>query len=197
VVSTLKSKIATRCASSAPVIVGYSIGGFIAFEICRRLEREGLPVKLLIMLDTSAVYIPAPKKPLIAQCIEAARKGPKSALARWPFIVAMRFGRLELARVWISILRTVFGASQIRWMRLDLLVAYWMVIVRRFELCAYGRRVVLFKAKKGRPRILDKALGWTPYISDLDVIEVDGDHWSMLRNSSLLEALDATLARLN
>jgi thioesterase domain-containing protein len=197
VVAALTDSIMEKCGGAAPVVVGYSVGGFVAFEICRRLDCRGLPPKLLIMLDSSAFYVPAPRRRLIVQIADAARSNLEAAIATVPFLVAVRYQQLEAARRWLLLLRRIAGPSRAKGMRLALLVAYWLSAIREFRLGPYRGRVVLFKAKKTRPRLLDPALGWTPYAPQVEVVVVDGDHWSMLRNTALLEKIADAIRSLS
>jgi thioesterase domain-containing protein len=187
------AEIKRVCAPVPPVVVGYSVGGFIAFEICCRLEKAGFPVRLLIMLDSSAVYVQAPQQKLLHQILAAARSNLGAAIARVPFLVAMKCGRLEVARVSLSCFRRLFGSSRGKDMRTALLVEYWISASRDFRLSRYEGRIVLFKAKKSRPRIPDLVLGWEPYARSIKAVEVEGDHWSMLRNPALIEKISAIL----
>jgi thioesterase domain-containing protein len=41
-------------------VVGYSMGGLIAFEVCRQLVARGLPVALAGILDTAPAGVPVP-----------------------------------------------------------------------------------------------------------------------------------------
>lgn len=42
-------------------VVGYSLGGLIAFEVCRQLVARGLPVALTGILDTAPAGVPVPE----------------------------------------------------------------------------------------------------------------------------------------
>lgn len=112
------------------------------------------------------------------------------------FLLALSLGWLEAARRWLGISRHVFDDRAVRWVRMELLVLYWLAIVKDTALGPYDGQVLLLKARKGRPRITDPALGWTPYLSRLEIVAVEGDHWTMLRHLQGLERLDRALADL-
>jgi amino acid adenylation domain-containing protein len=44
----------TQLAGRPPVLVGYSFGGLVAFELARQLEAQGMPAAHLVILDTPA-----------------------------------------------------------------------------------------------------------------------------------------------
>ena len=191
VVAGLVERLGGACRST--VVVGYSIGGYLAFDVCRRLAQAGAPVRLLLMLDSSAFFVPPERTSLASELVQSARAGARRVLVAAPFLVALRSGRLELARRWLALLRRVGGASRGGDLRLRLLVAYWFEATARRDLRPYDGPVVLLKARKGRPRIADATLGWSPLAPRLKVCVVEGDHWTVLQSPDLLRQVAAEL----
>jgi thioesterase domain-containing protein len=193
VILKLTRTITKTFETNTTVMVGYSVGGYIAFEVCRRLESAGYAVPILIMLDSSAYYNPI-EKSFPKQVAASLRRGFKQAAAEVPFLIALRSRQLEAARLWTLALRKVFGSHRATDLRKQLLIEYWLRSIHPSTLANYGGRVVLLKAKKTRPRITDPTLGWNVYAPLLEVSEVEGDHWSMLDGQGTLETLREILS---
>jgi thioesterase domain-containing protein len=194
VVNSLAESILADCSGIQPVIVGYSIGGFIGFEVCRRLERQGLPVRLLIMLDTNAKASIASEPNMRTQLAQRAGSGLATVLATVPFLIAMKYKQLRAARLWLVTLRRIFRRRPMNQMRVSLLAAYWRIAIKRVELGLYSGRVLLVKANKNRPRLSDAALSWESYALNMDVVTVEGDHWSVVQSADTLQSISENLA---
>ena len=178
------------------VVVGYSTGGYLAFEACRRLAKAGASVRLLLMIDSSAFFVPSAPSSLTDEIVQSARAGLAKTVVSAPFLVAMRCGKLELARRWLLGVRHISGRSRCPEWRLRLLIAYWLKAIERLHLQPYEGQIVLLKASRGRPRIVDSTLGWGPLAPSLKVGVVDGDHWTMLRSPDLVHQVFNELSRV-
>ncbi|MHA7875722.1 type I polyketide synthase [Roseivivax sp.] len=175
-----------RIQPEGPYLVGgFSGGGITAFEIARQLEALGDAVALVAMLDT-----PLPqKRPLLAvdraviQLQEARRKG-----FGYPLVWARNRIRWEIEK------RRARGATEMAeaFHNLEIEAAF-LGAVARYEPAPYAGRVALFRPPlRAKWRVAGGRLvnderaylthdnDWGGHLSDLEVIEVPGDHDSMV-----------------
>jgi thioesterase domain-containing protein len=159
-------------------LLGWSLGGNIAFAIAEELERRGAQVGLLVILDTNLLdldsietepwviynlvlaqfgYVPAltPADPdPEARMLDAVRRQPGRGLAEWP---AQRLGALQ--RV---IRNNVAVARAHRPGRVH---------------CA----LLLFSATRNEPTLAEKLQGWRRFVDgQIEAVELDCDHLEML-----------------
>ncbi|HLM25144.1 MAG TPA: condensation domain-containing protein, partial [Pyrinomonadaceae bacterium] len=170
---------------------GWSMGGVVAFEMARQLAAEGDRVQLLALIDS---YAP--------QSIE-------------------RPEHFDLLRMFVEDLEGTFGRSlgfspgELRQLSLEVLLEKARVLEMvpdelglaelqgLFELYranlsalfAYEPRVYAGKVTIFRSTVSDPAHGWTPYAPNLEVFEIEGDHYSII-NGPPVKVLAARLGEL-
>ncbi|MFV0245147.1 MAG: type I polyketide synthase [Qingshengfaniella sp.] len=169
-------------------IGGYSGGGITAYEIARQLEAAGETVGLLVMLDT-----PLPQRPLLHRVDKALmkfqdiRSGGLAYFAtwarnRWAWEVAKlrrRFGQVEPEPETQFQNRAIEAAFYASLTKYDLqpwdgpVVLYRPPLDRHYKV-AGGREISLAR------EYVYPDNDWTRWIPGLDVIEVPGDHDSMV-----------------
>ena len=170
---------------------GYSLGGIIAFEMTRQLENMGKTVAVLIMFDTFIVKNTQLKPGLYKAVHKVAARTAK-------FLYT--FGLL-LSEPQKTIQHKIFMWKQsyrrIRGLRLendngldkdfDLLNELNRVhelAEVNYKLSYYPKKLHLFRARKASRYMNDfKYLGWKPYVKDIELHLVDGDHITMFDNS--------------
>ncbi|UJR80236.1 type I polyketide synthase [Sandaracinus amylolyticus] len=171
------------------MIGGFSGGGITAYEMAHQLRKAGEEVSLLLLLDT-----PLPlRAPLSAKdraaikLVELKQKGP-AYVAEW----AQR--RLEWEA---SKLRKRFeepeGDTRSDEFRSELIGQAFRDALPRYVMRQYTGKVTLFRPAPqpqwvlGEGVLIDKDRhyiladnGWTPWVSQLEIHEVPGDHDSMV-----------------
>jgi acyl-CoA synthetase (AMP-forming)/AMP-acid ligase II/thioesterase domain-containing protein len=132
------------------VLVGYSGGGVVAFEIAHRLRERGTPTRVLL-LDAAAGGTTMPPQP-------------------WPGLV--RASKRAAMRTWLR----VFPASTVpREQRYRAFYHLGGAAARRYELPTDQIPVTLI-----HPRGSALAAQWRARVREVTTIEVGGDHYSML-----------------
>ncbi len=148
---------------------GYSLGGYVAIEIARRLLARGDEVRVLALLDTYA------------------RGGSQSLLRRFfglSLADKLSYVQKRTSRYWKS------GKKRIEFLFLPPAVKK----VRRacafagnsYQLQPYPDRIALFRAsEKGLRGLEDSQDGWHKYAADLEIYEIDGDHGNILNEPNV------------
>ena len=204
---------------------GMCAGGLIAFEMARQLEHSGETVERVLMLDSALPNLPHKAAPSDARrsgrlksAMQAAREGRgllPGAVAALGVLVrkvvntaAWELGRVRRERQdrhRLQVLERVLSEGK-AWpaglRSLDFRAIYNHA-ERRYVPGSSGLRAVLVRARSGSgndtPYIdvyQDPMLGWAGVVRQLDVIDVDGGHSSMLQEphaASLAGALRAHL----
>ncbi len=190
---TLEQGLPPLTANKRLILIGYSIGGTLAFALADRLCRRGQPTHLVILIDSSAVYYPS-ETSLTEDIRNGLRQGIHHLVRNLPLQLALRFGWLSAARAYVAYgrainIRSMRGATKI------LLVRYWVNAISNVRLPIYSGRVILYKAVKHRPRIKEFDLGWGPFAKNLQIKPIPGDHWSILDQPELYHDLHAVLSK--
>jgi acyl-CoA synthetase (AMP-forming)/AMP-acid ligase II/thioesterase domain-containing protein/acyl carrier protein len=179
-------------------LTGYSIGGQLAFEIARQITHRGEIVAFVGLIESTAGTTPVSWRQRLRNRIELLRQRPirkTLAFAREAFVrpgmwfrrrfhqvLVDQYGeRYETLPAWLHQMADAYAAAH-----------------KGFVLMPYGGTVTLFRARNGIARIRREAdLGWGRVRTGrLDIIDVDGDHPSVLTTdvASLAAALTAALA---
>jgi acyl-coenzyme A synthetase/AMP-(fatty) acid ligase/thioesterase domain-containing protein/acyl carrier protein len=157
-------------------IAGYSAGGFIAYEIARQLTRAGEEVVFTGLIDTAIAREQLPAWKRVARQATIFRRRPRTTAARYLRALARR--AMWLAR-WVR-----NGGTQPFRPRPSAEVlannAFFESLERQRAVQPYDGPVTLFLAKQGdgsRP-----AAGWDAYCPNVRVIEVEGEHYTIIRD---------------
>ena len=167
---------------------GFSGGGITALEIARQLGAEGQAVAQLVLLDTLLPVRPAPSltDKALMKVQDLRREGPRYLLKwvadRWAW-ERRRLVRAEAAEP--SQGRGAFNNHRIGQAHLDAVAAYRL---RPAAVPTVLFRPPLDRHWKGaggrwisrKREYVTEDNGWSPWIADLTVIEVPGDHDSMV-----------------
>ena len=199
--------------SSPCVIVGYSLGGMIAFEAAHALQRAGGNVGLVLLVDAGAMFLSGATRGPLWQSLRSIWRNAASGtpsdfsfLARlsasladsWRLflwlkarIPKMLKGRLQSAKKYFSPEARPSGYLNKQGVPIDQTVIDRLVRVaarawRPRPLDASG---VLFRAKAPNEELLtgyDFSRGWrTLFDRGLEVVQASGDHWSMVGDANL------------
>ncbi|HSK65052.1 MAG TPA: thioesterase domain-containing protein, partial [Pyrinomonadaceae bacterium] len=176
---------------------GWSMGGVIAFEMARQLDEQGECVEVLALIDSYApqsIATPDQRDLLRAfvEDFEGVSGGSlgfslddlrQLSLEESLAVLLERARASELAPDELG-LAELQGLFELYRANLSALFAY--------EPRAYAGKVTLFSS--GVPDS-DLAHGWTPYAADLNVIEIEGDHYSIV-NGPAVKTLAARLGEI-
>ena len=179
---------------------GWSMGGVIAFEMARRLSEEGERVSLLALIDS---YVP--------QSVEG-REGFDSHDLLRMFAEDFKelsgggfeFSHEDLRRLSVDeglglLLERARASEAVpEGLTLPELRALFerygtnLAALLAYEPRAYAGKLTLFKSGAAGT---DPARGWAPYAADSEVLEIEGDHYSIV-NGPPVEVLAAHLGEL-
>jgi thioesterase domain-containing protein len=197
--------------SSPCVLAGHSFGGLMAFEAAHQLQEQGGKVDMVILLDAQAKY-PAPHQIAWQMLQNAWKRAPKCLTAQTSQSIASRLARSwsiiswmlakELRRFGRWFLQAVLqdpGAltpkfddlgRPLNWGLIERLYAN---ASRAYRLRYLDARGVLFRAEPTDDRVaqaLGDSLGWNNLFSrGLEIVEVAGDHVTMMRRQPHVRAL--------
>ncbi|HEX6614212.1 MAG TPA: amino acid adenylation domain-containing protein [Rhodanobacteraceae bacterium] len=186
-------------------LAGRSMGGMIAYEMARQLHAQGEQIALLALLDT---YGPGNHH------FELQRSGSLRRMGHAWRGRLNRLRRADLAKLrrwaadfayWRGLWAT--DAIRLRWARatgrtLPHALRYRVLLKSNqrayynYAPPPYPGKVTLFRAAEHPPEMAASfALGWEKANVDLEVIQMTGDHDSLVEQPSLVPMFRATLAR--
>ncbi|HVR07787.1 MAG TPA: amino acid adenylation domain-containing protein, partial [Thermoanaerobaculia bacterium] len=189
-----------RCRPTGPYLLGgWSLGGVVAYEMACQLAREGDEVDLLALFDSSPGSAgdlrPPPDDALLLQlfggvplpALEGEGRGLDLDRQLQHLLAVPRLARLLPADTGAAELRPLFEEFR------DNALGLW-----HYRATPYRGRVLLFRAARSlapEPALgaADPRLGWDELCPSLELREVPGDHYSMLR-SPQVEVLAGMLA---
>jgi thioesterase domain-containing protein len=168
---------------------GFSGGGLTALEMAQRLRAEGEEIGLLVMLDTP-LPVQAPltaRDRAMIQLISLQQKGPRY-FTEW----AENRVKWEISKVQKRF-RKIDEEYSPEQYKSDAVGAAFQAAVSAYRVEHYPGRLTLFRPKLdkayhvGPNRFLTRERsvvlednGWSEHVSHVDVIEVPGDHDSMV-----------------
>ncbi|MCP3162268.1 alpha/beta fold hydrolase, partial [Myxococcus qinghaiensis] len=188
------------------ILGGWSMGGVIAFEMARELERQGQQVEQLVLLDSfapgdeSLMTSPEDALLLTGMAMDLARTAGAESTLRPELLMGLtedeQFARFaEHAR----------GAGWLPPEVQDTDLQAWRDVTRAnlralsaYRPGPYGGPMLLLRAKDAkRERAVDASHGWSRWVApgQLTVEDVGGDHYSALR-APYVNALASRLARI-
>jgi thioesterase domain-containing protein len=180
---------------------GYSGGGIVAYEMAQRLRAEGLHVSL-VFLDTfhPAVRPRAPSRAERLEFLIAEGGGPYLS----------RTGKAKLVRT-VEQFASRWRIRYHQWRQEALPFAVreahithaFDTAVHRYVIRPYDGPVTLYKARTTNASFdhVDGSLGWAELIPELEVVEVPGDHETVMNEPNVqvlinhLKGLIASVSR--
>lgn len=174
------------------LLLGYSLGGLLAFELAQRLTTRGLSVPFVGLLDTRSQ--PSKRTSLVDRLDWFVRQGLQldmdvAALAEVTD-AAERAERIRGRAIAQGAIDESVSATRLASMAQ--MYEATTALVADYAPAAYDGPVVLFRASDpdGEPH----DLGWRRVAPYLQVIDVTGDHFSMMR-APHVRSLSAALAQ--
>ncbi|HEX7828436.1 MAG TPA: AMP-binding protein [Thermoanaerobaculia bacterium] len=173
-------------------IAGYSAGGMVTLDVARQLSLAGQHVAFAGMIDTALDTTLGPKWKRLAKHLDLLVHHPRTHTPRYLGAIGRR----------------LMGMT--RWLRgkgfslyaeppvVPPLQVLYSAVRKRDALQPYSGRVTLFIARHGwGTDALHRDLGWNRYCANLDVVEVDGEHMTVLHEdvASLAHAMRDAISR--
>ncbi len=192
-------QVRSVCPEGPVLLAGISIGGLMAFEVAQHLAGQGDPPAGLFLLDTAAPELRSQRRRYRAGAWLERRERWIRALSRqWrSFRLPPREqGRRLVAKIHRVALRSWdrIGAARSR-ARRERFKEDYRRVADRYVPSPYDGPVILFRseAPAGNPA-LEKDLGWGAFARHLEVVNVPGDHCSMIF-PPLVDAFAETMQR--
>jgi acetoacetyl-CoA synthetase len=180
------------------LLVGYSFGGVVAFEMARRLSAKGEDIALLVLLDS---YTHQRSWPMNSRLSLWWRRASRriSAATEVPFVETATFSLRRISDTARN-LRTYGRPYGPRRFQLDPSrpAAVQRVLVsceaalRRYQPCFYPGKVTFLKAATGVSYPSDPTKIWSHLVRELEVHTVSGEHRELVRAH-----VDSLVARLS
>ena len=169
---------------------GFSGGGITAYEMARQLRAAGEEVAMLVMLDTPLpLPVEASRADRVKIQLQRFRREGLGAVTTW---VKKRI-KWEMERLRARLGAETEAAEEPATFHSQAIEAAFRTSLQAYRLQAEPVRVWLFRPKL--PKVYDLGGGryankdrelvfednrWTPYVRELHVVEVPGDHDSMV-----------------
>jgi len=187
---------------------GFSLGGFVAYEMARQLKAMGAEVALLALVDCSGPLLRLSKADgIIGHLCNLSRLEAHRIPAYLRKTVAkeLRRGLRSLGLAEVLGVQTSESARLLRKLGVKLGPREHAVAVanlkamRAYEPGAYDGALTIFRARVRPPRgYSDPHAGWSGLVPSVVIREVPGDHGSMMSEphvQRLAEALEESLER--
>ena len=172
---------------------GFSGGGLVAYEMARQLVAAGETVADVIMLDT-----PVPNRDVLSLFDRVVMKMQDLKRERGAFVGKWLRNRQAWARTHQARQNAANGESSAADFHNESIHAAFLRALARYEVAPYDGNVVLLRPKMnvvyrlpggrmlqdGRNPVSEDN-GWSPFASGLTVVEVPGDHDSMVLNPNV------------
>jgi amino acid adenylation domain-containing protein len=184
---------------------GWSMGGVVAFEMARQLRLKGKEVSLLAIFDAAAPSLNATVRSY----------GEIEAILGFAQTLQLPIHKLVVSAEQLSELTMdellaflLEKAKEAEIMPMDIglsdIKRYYEVFKANLNaLASYrpqrgGGKLVLFRAaEQSLDHLKDSMMGWDSLVDDVEVIDVPGDHYSMLREPHSRVVAQELLTRLN
>lgn len=169
---------------------GYSGGGLVAFEMAHQLHDAGEEVGLVVLLDTFPPTVPQRHATGFGRVRRLFEDGPSYLLHIVRHRVIDRRRAIRTAKVAELLARDEPIPSELRNEHLD---TNFTEAAARYRLRPWSGRVLLMRAQKLAFvfRTLDETYGWSSVVEHLEVIEVPGDHNTVMLGPSAARLADA------
>jgi thioesterase domain-containing protein len=169
----LESQVLARGSGGPYTLAGFSLGGVLAFEVARRLERRGEQVERVVLLDSFLVRRRAPldwAQVRLRMFLAKACEDPRATLAR-----LARRGRVALGK------ETPNRADQIRDRCLRATFRY---VPSQIAAPAVLVRSMRYATASDRPEnnLFAATQAWEPHVGQLEVAELDCSHMQLVND---------------
>ncbi len=176
------------------MLAGYSFGGLIAFEMAKQLKKKGKEIVMLGMFDTIV-------RPYITRKMDdrssAKRTSDKIKKAAWVMgnfvkspIGSFKYRSFTTKRKIGRLFHNAFGKKQSNG-EVDFLAKVDranFIAYENYVVTPYDGTIHLFRAKENRFYLKDfEFLGWLPYVKEVVVKEVPGDHLNLFDGKNGVE----------
>jgi thioesterase domain-containing protein len=174
------SEIAKVSPSGPYLLGGYSAGGIVAFEMAQRLASAGHTVPLLVLLDTFGPRVKPLPTSLKDHMSNLLKEGPKYLSRRAKDKINRHADELS------NVLKIRFYMSQGQPLPYELrdqqLTLAFLEAADRYRAQPYAGRTILYRASHvAAPfRHAGPKHGWDELLPNIDVVEVPGDHDSLV-----------------
>ncbi len=167
-------------------LIGYSFGGYIAFEMAKILKSQGYSVKLLGMLDAYNDSAELHSHGISKWVKKAFRQIPKSlfilkTLIAYPSeALAYQMGAIDRRRKDRALNNSILNEDNLT--PQDKVYRKYDYAIRNYNLTPYDGSIHLFKVKKRIYYLPEgKYLGWKPYATGgINTHYTEGDHKTFL-----------------
>ncbi len=176
------------------MLAGYSFGGLIAFEMAKQLKKKGKEIVMLGMFDTIV-------RPYITKKMDdrgsVKRTGDKIKKGAWVLgsfikspVGTFKYRSFTTKRKIGRLFHQAFGKKQANG-EVDFLAKVDranFLAYENYEVTPYDGIIHLFRAKENRFYLNDfEFLGWLPFVKEVIVKEVPGDHLNLFDGKNGVE----------
>lgn len=198
--------IKSRHRSGPCLLAGYSFGGVLAFEVAQQLQREGIPVEFILMLDSWAATPPVWQKLKVLSMDRGRTQNPRRS-PLWSIMrttIPNRVARLAFAKS-SSTLNGAAEAADILFGEVTPIVFQKLLrgIRKAYRYSRLDCGAVLFRCQEDAysTHTLRGKMGWDGlFTRKLEIIETPGNHASLLREphlQALARRIDDRLYKLS
>lgn len=193
-------------------LLGWCVGGVLAFEVARQLAQHKHEIKLLALIDSWAPGHLSRLPKWRARLSDYSYRW-RLILTDWRRVTSYRQGVLEflskrtivkkiLRRLGYRVAENKTVAFEERNINVEnydqWLLGYLDNLALRYIPKAYpGKLTLLCSATQPRGLFLDPKMGWGPFACAIDIVIIDGDHFTMFEGKGLqqmAEHIDMTIA---
>ena len=151
-------------------LIGNSFGGLVAIEMARQLSEAGQPVAAVVLIDT-----PNP-----------ANKKVHGRIKRWRYHLGLDHLQVRFGRPYFRLVQKAAAAVGPRPANRSLNIHNMLVYAgSKYRANLYGGRVYIFRAASGEALESGPSLGWEGVLSDLVLVDVPGDHRTIVSGRNL------------
>lgn len=167
-------------------LTGWSFGGTVAFEMARQLQAQGEAETVLVMIDSRApgwseLTADYDEQTLLRGFLADFAAASGKQLFNSPD----RFQGLSGEDLFSHVLAQAIangllpeGTNQESMLRLFRVYKNNLAVLKTYSPSAYAGKAVLLRAQESNAG--DAALGWRPFVQQLEVHRVPGNHYSMM-----------------
>ncbi len=183
IAATYADEIERWCPAGPVGLAGISLGGFVAYELAQQLRARGRDITVLALFDTAGPG----GRPQLEGLRRLQRHLQHLRLDGFQYLSGRVRGKLwklrEKRRAVRAQQRQTRGGEIPADMWMSRFIELNQAAARAYEVLPYDGTVTVFRATKvsfDRPEVIEGGLGWGAYARGVDVIDVPGDHMSIL-----------------